>query len=121
MKGSFLFIMNQPEFRQAVEVEVCRSEGQQCRTDSDAPSSGSTSCRQEYAVHRLYAFNSDGRQIYDSFSLPSACLCHHRSAGSCWLIFQPSSGQTIAGRASILPSGYDPTTRLPSYRSAKLE
>jgi len=79
VRGSYLFIMNQKEFRQAVEVEQCVSDGQQCATDSDAPSPGSTNCRQEYSTHRLYAVDGSGEQVYDSFSLPSACLCHHRS------------------------------------------
>merc|ERR1719228_22016 len=54
-QGSYLFIVNQDTFRQAVEVEQCLDEGSECLTDSDAPSSGSTVCRQEFATHRLYA------------------------------------------------------------------
>ena len=78
VKGSFMFIMNQGEFRQAVEVEQCEDEGRECRTDGDAPSTGTTVCRQEFSTHRLYAMGSNGQQVYDSFSLPSACLCHFR-------------------------------------------
>jgi len=79
VKGSFMFIMNQGEFRQAVEVEQCEDEGEECKTDGDAPSTGTTVCRQEFSTHRLYALGSNGQQVYDSFSLPSACLCHFRS------------------------------------------
>jgi len=77
-QGSYLFIVNQDTFRQAVEVEQCLDEGSECLTDSDAPSSGTTVCRQEYTTHRLYATDGKGEQVYDSFSLPSACLCHFR-------------------------------------------
>jgi len=77
-QGSYLFIVNQDTFRQAVEVEQCLDEGSECLTDSDAPSSGTTVCRQEYTTHRLYATDGNGEQVYDSFSLPSACLCHFR-------------------------------------------
>lgn len=79
IRGTFMFIMNQREFRQAVEVEQCVGEGQSCNTDNDAPSRGRTHCRQQYSTHRLYAINATGHQVYDSFSLPSACLCHHSS------------------------------------------
>jgi hypothetical protein len=78
--GNFMFVMNSPEFRQAIEVEQCDGAGESCRTGSDAPSSGVTSCRQAFATHRLYAMDGEGRQVYDSFSLPSACLCHFRSS-----------------------------------------
>merc|ERR1712012_1535497 len=27
----------------------------------------------------MYVINEQGEQVYDTFSLPSACLCHHRS------------------------------------------
>ena len=35
-----------------LKVEQCLDEGSECLTDSDAPSSGTTVCRQEYATHR---------------------------------------------------------------------
>eukprot|EP00091_Calanus_sinicus_P014767 TRINITY_DN32446_c0_g1_i1.p1 TRINITY_DN32446_c0_g1~~TRINITY_DN32446_c0_g1_i1.p1 ORF type:complete len:135 (-),score=17.27 TRINITY_DN32446_c0_g1_i1:349-753(-) len=31
---------------------------------------------------KFYAINSDREQVYDSFSLPSACLCHYKSPSS---------------------------------------
>merc|ERR1712013_624618 len=29
--------------------------------------------------YKMYVINQEGEQVYDSFSLPSACLCHHKS------------------------------------------
>lgn len=112
-QGSYLFIVNQDTFRQAVEVEQCLDEGSECLTDSDAPSSGSTVCRQEYATHRLYATDGNGAQVYDSFSLPSACLCHFRDnfglkSGFGGGGIKSSSSQLPICRAGIqlnLPSG----------------
>ena len=30
-------------------------------------------------LKNTYACTQEGRQVYDSFSLPSACICHHKS------------------------------------------
>jgi hypothetical protein len=96
-----MFVMNSREFRQAIEVEQCEGAGEACRTGSDAPSSGVTSCRQAYATHRLYAMDGEGRQVYDSFSLPSACLCHFRS--NFGLKSAPGGGGPVAAPSSQLP------------------
>jgi len=79
--GEFMFIVNKDEYKQSVGIEQCEGEGQPCETDGDAPQMnvGSTVCRQKFTTYKLYAINHDGKQIYDSFSLPSACLCYHKS------------------------------------------
>lgn len=79
IEGEFVFIVNDDKYRQAVEIEQCLGEGEICRTQSDAPFS-TTVCRQKFATYRMYVINKEGKQVYDSFSLPSACLCHHNSA-----------------------------------------
>jgi len=78
IEGEFVFIVNDDQYRQAVEIEQCLGEGEVCLTDSDAPLP-TTVCRQKFATYRMYVINQEGRQVYDSFSLPSACLCHHKS------------------------------------------
>merc|ERR1712172_67941 len=102
-QGYYLFIVNQETFRQAVEVEQCLDEGSECLTDSDAPSSGTTVCRQEYATHRLYATDGNGEQVYDSFSLPSACLCHFRDNFGLKSGFGGSGIKSSSGPGSQLP------------------
>jgi len=79
--GKYLFIVNKEEYKQSVDIEQCEGEGQPCETDGDAPQMnvGSTVCRQKFTTFKLYAINHEGEQIYDSFSLPSACLCYHKS------------------------------------------
>merc|ERR1712232_1129234 len=79
IEGKFVFIVNDEQYRQSVEIEQCVSEGDPCQNDSDAPLPR-TVCRQKYATYRMYVINEEGRQVYDSFSLPSACLCHHKSS-----------------------------------------
>jgi len=103
-QGSYLFIVNQDTFRQAVEVEQCLDEGSECLTDSDAPSSGTTVCRQEYATHRLYATDGNGEQVYDSFSLPSACLCHFRDNFGLKSGFGGTGIKSSSGPRSQLPT-----------------
>jgi len=78
--GAFVFIVNDEQYRQAVDIEQCVGEGEVCENDSDAPSFGETVCRQKYATYKMYVINEEGEQVYDSFSLPSACLCHHKSS-----------------------------------------
>jgi hypothetical protein len=79
--GVFKFVVNAAEYKQAVAIEQCEGEGNPCETDGDAPQMnvGSTVCRQKFTTYKLYAINGDGEQVYDSFSLPSACLCFHKS------------------------------------------
>merc|ERR1719412_3161393 len=77
--GKFVFIVNDEQYRQSVEIEQCVREGDPCMNDSDAPLP-TTVCRQKFATYRMYVINQEGRQVYDSFSLPSACLCHHKSS-----------------------------------------
>jgi len=79
IEGQFVFIVNDEQYRQSVEIEQCLSEGEPCQNDADAPLP-TTVCRQKFATYRMYVINQDGRQVYDSFSLPSACLCHHKSS-----------------------------------------
>merc|ERR1712232_261432 len=79
IEGKFVFIVNDEQYRQSVEIEQCISEGDPCQNDSDAPLP-TTVCRQKFATYRMYVINEEGRQVYDSFSLPSACLCHHKSS-----------------------------------------
>ena len=64
---------------QAVDIDQCLGEGEACRNQDDAPSFGKTVCRQKYTTYKMYVINEAGEQVYDTFSLPSACLCHHRS------------------------------------------
>jgi len=78
IEGKFVFIVNDEQYRQSVEIEQCLGEGEVCLTDSDAPLP-TTVCRQKFATYRMYVINEEGRQVYDSFSLPSACICHHKS------------------------------------------
>jgi len=82
IRGEYLFIVNDGRYRQAVEIEQCESEGQTCLADNDAPSPGNTVCKQKYATYKLYAISASRNQIYDSFSLPSACVCFYKRPSS---------------------------------------
>jgi len=77
--GAFVFVVNDEKYQQAVDIEQCLGEGEPCRNQEDSPSFGSTVCRQKYTTYKMYVINPEGDQVYDTFSLPSACICHHRS------------------------------------------
>ena len=81
-KGQYVFIVNDSQYRQAVEIEKCLNEGEKCLTDDDAPVSRRTLCKQIFATYKLYAITANREQVYDSFSLPSACLCHYKTPTS---------------------------------------
>ena len=57
VRGEYLFIVNDGQYTQSVEIEQCQDEGASCLTDQDAPFSGTTECRQKYATHKLYAIS----------------------------------------------------------------
>jgi len=104
VEGAFVFIVNDEQYRQAVDIEQCLGEGEPCRTDEDAPSFGETVCRQKYATYKMYVINQEGEQVYDSFSLPSACLCHHKSNFAIRndLISDPNNNLPFCPKAEIL-------------------
>ena len=104
-QGEYVFIVNDDQYRQSVEIEQCEEEGLHCNTDEDAPSSSNTVCRQKYTIHKLYAITANKEQIYDSFSLPSACICYYKNP------FKSNIGFRSSFRASR-PSG----PRLPFCR-----
>lgn len=62
IEGEFVFIVNDDQYRQAVEIEQCLGEGEVCLTDSDAPLP-TTVCRQKFATYRMYVINQAGRNI----------------------------------------------------------
>merc|ERR1712013_246796 len=88
-KGQYVFIVNDSQYRQAVEIEKCLDEGEKCLTDDDAPVSRRTLCKQIFATYKLYAITANREQVYDSFSLPSACLCHYKTPTSFRSSLQP--------------------------------
>ena len=61
VKGDFLFIVNDARYRQSVEIEQCQAEGETCLTDTDAPYSGKTVCKQKYATYKLYAITGNNK------------------------------------------------------------
>ena len=64
VKGEYLFIVNDAKYTQSVEIEQCEEEGEPCLTDSDAPFSGQTVCRQKYATNKLYAISGMGNKFF---------------------------------------------------------
>ena len=143
VRGEYLHIVNTAAYSQAVEVEQCEAEGRPCRTDTDAPYSGNTGCRQKYATYKLYAISGNNtsaiqhrvlalgcknfceantflfylcltctwkwtcwlaaskEQVYDSFSLPSACVCFYRSPSTLRAGLQTAASSPVASRGQL--------------------
>ena len=63
-EGKFMFIVNRPEgseeYLQLVKVTTCKDAGEECAQGQLLGSGISTTCRQEYADHKLVALSHSG-------------------------------------------------------------
>jgi len=80
VKGSFMFIVNQPaqeKLSQVVRVTTCRGQGERCYGgELDGRVGLRTVCRQQYMDHKLVALDQErGEVVVETFSFPSCCSC----------------------------------------------
>jgi len=120
IEGQFVFIVNDDQYRQSVEIEQCLGEGEVCLTDSDAPLP-TTVCRQKFATYRMYVVNEEGRQVYDSFSLPSACICHHKSDLAIGFKLGPSYPQLTCPVQEELAINREPSSSSTSKQKSRVK
>ena len=78
-KGVWKYIVNTDDYRQGVSVHRCLQQIHK-RPCLYAGSQGinpeATECRQMFSKHSLLSIGLDGRVDYDTFSIPTACVCH---------------------------------------------
>jgi len=79
VNGRWRYIINIDEYQQGVTVENCITN----REDAPCLYGGAmgnfpeaTVCRQRYTRHNLLAITADRRVAYETFLIPSACVCH---------------------------------------------
>ena len=80
--NSLVYVPNDEEFMQVVQLEICHSANEDCNSYlRDSLPHGLTSiCRQKYAYKRLmYIDEIEKRSMSDLFRYPSCCSCHIRS------------------------------------------
>jgi len=78
--GQWRYIINIDEYQQGVTIEKCTRE-------EDAPClygghhglyPEATGCRQRYTRHNMLTITGDRTVAYETFLIPSACVCHIR-------------------------------------------
>ncbi len=77
-RGKWKYLIQQRgEEVQHFQVTFCTNAGSKCINDEDRPPvEGMTTCKQAYKMQKMLAVDESGQVTVDSFSLPSACLCH---------------------------------------------
>ena len=78
-RGVWKYVVNTLEYQQGISMHKChmRASGQSCRYAGELGENPEvTECRQMYTKHSLLAVTEDGMLSYDTFEIPSACVCH---------------------------------------------
>lgn len=73
----WMYVVNDVEFTQVINAEICESDGGQCKyLDYNLPPGMQSTCKQKYAYKKLLAMTQKGeRMVADVFQFPSCCSC----------------------------------------------
>lgn len=69
------FVINNPEFRQPVRVELCQKKSSKCQFGDSFPLGYSSSCTQKFTKIPLLSLNDDGDISTFEYEFPSHCQC----------------------------------------------
>ncbi|XP_032579355.1 protein spaetzle isoform X14 [Drosophila sechellia] len=71
------FIVNNDEYKQAIQIEECEGADQPCDFAANFPQSYNPICKQHYTQQTLASITSDGEVdvVQHSFKIPSCCKC----------------------------------------------
>ena len=78
-KGQWKYIVNTDDYKQGVSIYRCLKDvhkGPCLYAGSPGINPDATQCRQMYSKHSLLSISLDGTVDYDTFSVPTACVCH---------------------------------------------
>lgn len=73
--GTNLYILNTPEQKQGLSVNVCESQHYPCRMADNFPKYYRTECQQHYIYRELLALSPDGVPVKEKFKFPAFCTC----------------------------------------------
>nr|AAF98124.1 spatzle alternatively spliced isoform 11.32 [Drosophila melanogaster] len=70
-------IVNNDEYKQAIQIEECEGADQPCDFAANFPQSYNPICKQHYTQQTLASIKSDGELdvVQNSFKIPSCCKC----------------------------------------------
>ena len=77
-KGEWKFIINTEDYKQGISINKCLESNEQapCKYNGEPGFyPNATVCHQLYTRHDFLALSENGRIEYDSFKVPSACVC----------------------------------------------
>lgn len=80
VKGQWKFIVNTDEYRQGLSIHTCINDiqGSPCLyAGTEGINPDATECRQMFTKHRMLAIDDENGHVdFDTFKVPSACVCH---------------------------------------------
>ena len=78
-QGVWKYIVNTDDYKQGISIHRCLKfvhKGPCLYAGSQGVNPEATECRQMYSKHSLLSISLDGTVDYDTFSVPTACVCH---------------------------------------------
>lgn len=73
--GEWRFIVNQPFYRQPIQVEICQKRSVACLFNESFPKNVISSCTQKYTNVQLLSLNEYGKLISYDYEFPAYCQC----------------------------------------------
>ncbi|XP_026839653.1 protein spaetzle isoform X2 [Drosophila erecta] len=75
--NTWQYIVNNDEYKQAIQVEECEGDGQPCDFAANFPQNYNPICKQHYTQQTLASIKNDGKVdvVQQSFRIPSCCKC----------------------------------------------
>lgn len=78
MHNDWRFVVNQPNYRQTINVEICKKRGHKCDFDDRLPKDYVSSCAQKYTEHTLLSLDDGGEFREFKYQFPTYCECELR-------------------------------------------
>lgn len=79
-EGYWRYVVNDNDYSQAVQAEVCEKQGKPCLHMDHLPPGSYSLCKQKYSYKRLLALHPTEKRTYsDTFQFPACCVCYVKS------------------------------------------
>lgn len=78
VQNDWRFVINQPNYRQPIRVELCQKRTSKCQFSDSFPSGFVSSCTQKFTEIPLLSLDDDGEIQEFNYKFPSHCQCEMR-------------------------------------------
>lgn len=89
INSDWRFIINQPEYRQSIRVELCQKRSSQCQFSELFPLDYVSSCTQKFTKIPLLSLDDDGEVKQFDYEFPSHCQCDLQKSKTNKKTFRP--------------------------------